>query len=57
MRGVNPEVKNEFCFKIAKSSKFNIFFGVQELVHFEGEIEYEYAWRIKLQDGSKFDDD
>ena len=40
-----------------KSSKLHIFIGIQELIDAGGDVEYEYAWRIKLQDGSKFDDD
>lgn len=56
-RGVNARVQNEYCFKIIKSSKFQTFIGIQELTQYDGETEYEYAWRIKLNDGSKFDDD
>ena len=57
LRGLSLKHQNEYVFKVVKSPTLHVFIGVQEVIDDGYDVEYEYAWRIKLKDGVKFDDD
>jgi len=56
-RSIRKGYRNEFSLKVLKSKACSIFFGVQIVVEDEFEVIYEDAWRYKLGDGVKYDDE
>ena len=54
---ISSKVRNEYYFKIHRSTSMNIFIGVQQVYDDGFEVEYEYAWRLNLKTGVKYDDD